>query len=92
MGTHDATSELMDCNYYHYSLQLSLYRFLLEEYYGLHVTGTAISHLTESDVQIYKTTYHLSELEKMFKADRIALKKKAEESLTKEFVQQNRII
>jgi hypothetical protein len=85
MGNHEATSDLMDCNYFHYSIQLSLYRFLLEKYYGLTVSGTAICHLTESDVKIYKTVYHERELEIMFKADRIALKKKTEDSLTKEF-------
>jgi ATP-dependent exoDNAse (exonuclease V) beta subunit len=87
MGTHKATCELMDCNYYHYSIQLSLYRLILEKYYGISVTGTAISHITENDVQIYKTTYHLAEIEKMLKADRAALRKKAKDSLTKEFVQ-----
>ena len=34
MGTHSSTSHVMDCNFYHYSLQLSLYRYILEEYYG----------------------------------------------------------
>ena len=33
MGTHDVTKNVMDCNFYHYALQLSLYRYLLEEYY-----------------------------------------------------------
>lgn len=86
MGNHKATSNLMDCNYFHYSIQLSLYRFILKKFYGLTVTGTVISHLTESDVQLYKTEYHEVEIEQMFKADRIALKKKAEDSLTTEFV------
>jgi len=86
MGNHEATSNLMDCNYFHYSIQLSLYRFLLEKYYGLTVSGAAICHLTEYDVQLLKTKYHEEELGEMFKADRIALKKKTEDSLTTEFV------
>ena len=34
MGTHEITKNIMDCNFYHYSLQLSLYRYILETYYG----------------------------------------------------------
>ncbi len=84
-GIHQATNHLMDCNYYHYSIQLSLYRYILEEYYGLKVTGSAISHLTDRKVNIYKTGYHLAEVENMLKADREALKLRAEAALTKDF-------
>lgn len=86
MGNHEATANLMDCNFQHYSIQLSLYRYLLENYYGLTVTGTAISHLTESKVNIYKTEYYKKEIEEMFRADRDSLKKKAEASITTEFI------
>ncbi len=86
MGHHEATSHIMDCNYFHYSIQLSLYRYILEFFYGLTVTGTAIFHLTESDVHLYKTEYHKDEIEVMLKADRAALRKKEEESLTKDFI------
>lgn len=85
VGNHDASSTLMDCNYYHYSVQLSLYRYILEKYYGLKVTGTAISHLTNYDLILYKTEYHKNEIKKMFLADREELKKKSEDSLTTEF-------
>lgn len=30
---------LHDCSYHHYSLQLSIYRFILEKCYGIHVSG-----------------------------------------------------
>jgi len=86
MGNHKATSNIMDCNYFHYTIQLSLYRYILEKYYGLTVADTNISHLTESDLKFYETEYHKLEIEKMFKADRPALKKKAEDSLTTEYV------
>lgn len=85
MGHHRATSNLMDCNYYHYSVQLSLYRYILETYYGLTVTGTAISHLLNNDLKIYKTAYHIDEIKKMLKADREFLKEKSANSLTLEF-------
>ena len=86
MGTHQASARLMDCNYTHYSIQLSLYRYILEKNYNIEVTGTAISHLTEEKVISYKTEYHKREIEDMLKADRATLKKKAADSLTKEFI------
>ena len=86
MGTHEASSNLMDCNYTHYAIQLSLYRYILEKYYNIEVTGTAISHLTDGKVVSYNTKYHKTEIENMLKADRVALKKKAEDSLTLEFI------
>lgn len=85
-GCHKATAGLMDCNFIHYSLQLSLYRYILEKYYDLPVSGAAISHLTEDNVLIYKTEYYKAEIEGMLKADRDALKKKNEDCLTKEFL------
>jgi hypothetical protein len=30
---------LPDCNYSHYSLQLNIYRYILESEYGYHVSG-----------------------------------------------------
>lgn len=35
-------SHLDDCNYVHYSLQLNVYKFIIERNYGLHVTQLAI--------------------------------------------------
>ena len=86
MGTHLVTSNLMDCNFSIYSIQLSLYRFILEKYYGLEITGTAIFHLTDSDLQIYKTQYFKDEIEGMLKADRNDLRKKMESLMTFNYV------
>jgi len=86
MGTHSATSNLMDCNYNHYALQLSMYQYLLESSYNLNITERAIIHLDKDCVTTYKTDYLKNEIENMFKADRIELKAIAENSLTKEFV------
>ena len=86
MGTHEASSNLMDCNYTHYAIQLSLYRYILENNYDIEISGTAISHLTDGKVISYNTEYHKREIEDMLKADRVALKKKADDSLTKEFI------
>jgi ATP-dependent exoDNAse (exonuclease V) beta subunit len=85
MGHHKATSNLMDCNFIHYSIQLSLYRYILEKNYGLNVTDAAISHITDEKVISYKTEYLQKEIEEMFSADRAFLKQKAEDGLTKVF-------
>jgi len=86
MGTHPATANLMDCNFTHYSLQLSLYRYILEEYYGMKIEGTAIAHLTEHKITLLKTEYLKTELEKMLKVDVKELKQQYEDSLTQEFI------
>lgn len=46
-GIHDATKFLDDCNFSHYSLQMSLYRYLLETEYGIKINGQILLHLKE---------------------------------------------
>ncbi|MBK8660973.1 MAG: hypothetical protein IPN18_03865 [Ignavibacteriales bacterium] len=41
-GTRPPTYDLPDCNFYHYSLQLSLYKYLLENYHDVKI-GNLIS-------------------------------------------------
>ena len=86
MGLHPATSHLMDCNYYQYSNQLSLYRYILENYYNVKVSSAAICHRTKSKPQFYKTEYHVDTIEQMLQADREELKRNADDMLTKDFV------
>lgn len=47
-GKSHSTSHLDDCNYIHYSLQLSFYKKILEEYYGLRVGSLVIIHFKEN--------------------------------------------
>jgi len=84
MGNTPESANLMDCNFIHYSLQLSLYQYLLENYYGINVTGSAIIHIDENKITSYKTQYFKNEIENMLNADLKALKQRAEDSLTKE--------
>ena len=49
MGIHPITSHLMDCKYVHYSMQLSLYRYLIEEFYGIKVSNLLIAHLKNNE-------------------------------------------
>ena len=47
-GKSNSTSHLDDCNYIHYSLQLSFYKKILKEYYGLRVESLVIIHFKEN--------------------------------------------
>lgn len=41
-GTHLLTAKMEDCNLNHYSLQLTIYKQILEQYYGFKITGAFI--------------------------------------------------
>lgn len=85
MGRKKVTSKLMDCNFIHYSLQLSLYQYIIEKYYNLKVNQLTLLHLTNSSVIPYKCTYMGSVIAEMLKYDRDKLAKETEGSLTKEY-------
>ena len=57
MGTHPITCDIEDCKYNLYALQLSLYRYLLEEYYGINIGRQLIVHLKNDKVVAYMTPY-----------------------------------
>lgn len=86
MGITKATSKLMDCNFIHYSLQLSLYRYILEEYYNLSISKTTILHINDTEVIHHESKYYKTEIEEMLKYDKGSLQEKAESSLTKEYI------
>jgi hypothetical protein len=58
MGVHTITNDLMDCKFEKYSLQLSFYRYLLEEYYGLEIQNQLIAHITNENCIGYVTPYY----------------------------------
>ena len=62
MGTHTSTKHVMDCNFYHYSLQLSLYRYILETFYGLRIRNQLIAHLKDDCVDAIVTPYMKKEI------------------------------
>ena len=62
MGTHPVTSNLQDCKFVHYSLQLSFYRYLLEQYYGLTINNQLIAHLKEDGCTGYVGRYYQKEV------------------------------
>ena len=56
-GIKKETSKIEDCNYNHYALQLSLYRYILEEYYNISVTRQLVAHLKDNGVQSHSVPY-----------------------------------
>lgn len=62
MGISPVTKHLMDCKFVHHSIQLSFYRYLLEKYYGLNMTGQFIGHLNGIDCDIIKANYYKDEV------------------------------
>lgn len=55
-GLSDSTKHLHDCNFYHYALQLNVYKALLEKNYGIRVTDLAVVclHPNNANYQKYK--------------------------------------
>lgn len=73
-GTHAATAKLEDCNLVHYSLQLSLYQYLLEVEYGIRIKARVLLHLRPNatpyyplGVKEYWTDYLKYDIERMLK-------------------------
>ena len=61
-GTHSITKELQDCNFVHYSFQLSFYRYLLEEYYGLKISNQIIAHISDKGCVGLQGNYYKHEV------------------------------
>ncbi|MFL3028006.1 MAG: PD-(D/E)XK nuclease family protein [Candidatus Neomarinimicrobiota bacterium] len=66
-GTHSITENLQDCKFVHYSLQLSFYRYLLEEYYGLKISNQLIAHITDTGCLGLQGNYYQDEVVDMIK-------------------------
>jgi hypothetical protein len=85
MGLTPVTQNIMDCNYYHYSLQLSLYAHILEKEYGYKVNSLTILHLDGSRVAEYQCKYMKDTIREMLTYDRKELARQTEASLTKHY-------
>ena len=66
-GTHKITSHLMDCNFVHYSMQLSFYRYLLEEFYGVKVKNQLIAHIGKDQCKAHIADYYINEVKEILK-------------------------
>ncbi len=56
-GIKPATYHLPDCNFYHYSLQLSLYKYLLQQYHDVEIGKLTLLHLKKDRVIPYACDY-----------------------------------
>ena len=65
-----ATGDLDDCNYMHYTLQLSLYRYILEENYKIKINNQALIHLTPTEAVVYECDYLKQNIVDMLKVRR----------------------
>ena len=63
MGTHPLTSNIEDCKYNVYAFQLSLYRYILEEYYGIKIKQQIIAHIDDYRVNAYLPPYYKGHME-----------------------------
>ena len=72
VGIHAASKNIEDSKFNHYSLQLSLYRFLLEKFYGLEIYSQSILHLKENECKEETTPYMKNEIKNMINSNLIS--------------------
>ena len=48
-------------------MQLSLYRYILEEFYGYNINQQILAHLTKDGVKAYVTPYYKKEMDAISK-------------------------
>lgn len=56
-GIRSATSHLPDCKFTIYTLQLSLYAYMLEEYYGIEIEKLYLAHITDDKHEVIACEY-----------------------------------
>ena len=61
------TKSLPDCNFTHYTLQLSLYKYILQNNYNIKVNGIFLMHLKDETYELYKCNYKESIIINMLK-------------------------
>ena len=66
-GIMESSKHLDDCNFNHYSLQLTFYRYILERYYGLEVGSQTLFHLKDNSYEIFNVEYKSEELISMLR-------------------------
>jgi ATP-dependent exoDNAse (exonuclease V) beta subunit len=67
---------LPDCNYWHYTLQLNIYRFVLETFYGLNISDMylVIMHPDNKNYKRYRLNRLEAEIDEIFAARLAAVK------------------
>lgn len=67
-GIKKETANIEDCNYNHYALQLSLYRYILEEYYDINVARQLVAHLKDDGVYSHSMPYMRKQIIRMIES------------------------
>lgn len=69
-------SSLPDCNYWHYTCQLNIYKWFLETHYGLKITELAlvVIHPNNTSANVYKLKFIPEVVQGMLEARRRAVK------------------
>lgn len=67
-GLLSSSRHLEDCNFNHYSLQLTFYRYILERFYGLEIGSQTLFHLKENNqYEIHNVDYKSEDLINMLR-------------------------
>ena len=66
-GITSVTSDLKDCKFTTFELQLSMYKYLLQEIHGIKIINHFALHLKDSGTDLIKTKYYKSHCIKMLK-------------------------
>jgi len=64
-GTHELTNDVPDANYHHYSLQLSLYAYILEEQFDQSIYKLKLVHLQPEGYKEYEVPYRKGKVEEL---------------------------
>jgi len=64
-GISSVTSDLKDCKFTTFELQLSMYKYLLQEIHDIKIINHFVLHLKDSGVDLIKTKYYKSHSKRM---------------------------
>jgi hypothetical protein len=64
-GTHAITQSIPDSNWHHYSLQLSLYAYILEDQFDQNIYKLNLVHLKQDDYEIHDIPYRKETVKKL---------------------------
>jgi len=64
-GIKEPVKNIDDCNFNHYTLQLSIYQYILEKHYNIPVNGLILVHLKENNFRYIKCDFKKEIVKKM---------------------------
>ena len=70
-GIKPSTKLIDDCSFNRYTLQLSMYQYILEKFYTAHIDGLYIIHLKEDDYDILQCDFQSDHISNMIQSKKI---------------------